>query len=112
MAEALQDLITKNAKNNEIEDVDQEARGAQDDEDSDTNAVKPPKKNGECNDDKNKDDNNNNKQHPFRTHGSHPGGATRRMRMRRMMRLKTRWTEMRKKMGTTSGTGMLTMAMR
>lgn len=44
MAEALQDLITKNAKNNEIEDVDQEARGAQDDEDSDTNAVKPPKK--------------------------------------------------------------------
>lgn len=44
MAEALQDLITKNAKNNEIEDVDQEARGAQDDEDSDTNAVKPQKK--------------------------------------------------------------------
>lgn len=34
------------------------------------------------------------------------------MRMRRMMRLKTRWTEMRKKMGTTSGTGMLTTAMR
>uniref|UniRef100_A0A3B4FZK5 Secretogranin-3 n=1 Tax=Pundamilia nyererei TaxID=303518 RepID=A0A3B4FZK5_9CICH len=27
VAEALQDLITKNAKNNEIEDVDQEARG-------------------------------------------------------------------------------------
>lgn len=46
VAEALQDLITKNAKNNEIEDVDQEARGAQDDEDSDTNADtwEPPRR--------------------------------------------------------------------
>lgn len=44
MAEALQELITKNAKNNEIEDVDQETKGVQDDEDSDTNMVKPLKK--------------------------------------------------------------------
>lgn len=39
MAEALQDLITKNAKNNEIDDIDsidQEARGEQGDQDSDT----------------------------------------------------------------------------
>lgn len=42
MAEALQDLITKNAKNNEIEDIennDQEPRGEQDDQGSDTNPV-------------------------------------------------------------------------
>ncbi|XP_028257714.1 secretogranin-3 [Parambassis ranga] len=40
VAEALQDLITKNAKNNEIEDVesnDQQTRGEQDDQGSDTN---------------------------------------------------------------------------
>ncbi|XP_070765073.1 secretogranin-3 isoform X1 [Enoplosus armatus] len=40
VAEALQDLITKNAKNNEIEDIesnDQEARGEQDDQGSDAN---------------------------------------------------------------------------
>ncbi|XP_038557712.1 secretogranin-3 isoform X1 [Micropterus salmoides] len=40
VAEALQDLITKNAKNNEIEDIesnDQETRGEQDDQGSDTN---------------------------------------------------------------------------
>ncbi|XP_074522261.1 secretogranin-3 isoform X1 [Halichoeres trimaculatus] len=40
VAEALQDLITKNAKNNEIEDTennDQERRGEQDDQGSDTN---------------------------------------------------------------------------
>ncbi len=45
MAEALQDLITKNAKNNEVEDVesnDQEMRGEQDDQSSIT--VKPAKK--------------------------------------------------------------------
>lgn len=42
MAEALQDLITKNAKNNEVEDVesnDQEMKGEQDDQSSIT--VKP-----------------------------------------------------------------------
>lgn len=46
VAEALQDLITKNAKNNEIEDADQETRGAQDDEDSDTNTDtwEPPRR--------------------------------------------------------------------
>lgn len=47
VAEALQDLITKNAKNNEIEDVesnDQETRGEQDDQGSDANTVKPAKK--------------------------------------------------------------------
>lgn len=46
MAEALQDLITKNAKNNEIEDVesnDQQTRGEQDDQGSDTNSVTPRK---------------------------------------------------------------------
>lgn len=40
VAEALQDLITENAKNNEIEDVesnDQETRGEQDDQGSDAN---------------------------------------------------------------------------
>ncbi|CAJ1049394.1 secretogranin-3 [Xyrichtys novacula] len=40
VAEALQDLISKNAKNNEIEDIennDQEPRGEQDDQGSDTN---------------------------------------------------------------------------
>lgn len=43
MAEALQDLITKNAKNNEIEDVEsdnQDTRGVQDDQGSDANKVK------------------------------------------------------------------------
>lgn len=43
MAEALQDLITKNAKNNEIEDTesnDQETRGEQDGQGSDANTVK------------------------------------------------------------------------
>ncbi|XP_030613992.1 secretogranin-3 isoform X2 [Archocentrus centrarchus] len=46
VAEALQDLITKNAKNNEIEDADQETRGAQDNEDSDTNTDtwEPPRR--------------------------------------------------------------------
>lgn len=42
MAEALQDLITKNAKNNEIEDTesnDQEIRGEQDGQGSDANTV-------------------------------------------------------------------------
>ena len=46
VAEALQDLITKNAKNNEIEDIesnDQETRGEQDDQGSDTNTVKTAK---------------------------------------------------------------------
>lgn len=43
MAEALQDLITKNAKNNEIDDDnsdDQETKGEQDAQGSDTNKVK------------------------------------------------------------------------
>lgn len=43
VAEALQDLITKNAKNNEIEDVesnDRDVRGEQDDQGSDTNMVR------------------------------------------------------------------------
>lgn len=43
MAEALQDLITKNAKNNEIEDIesnDRDVRGEQDDQGSDTNMVR------------------------------------------------------------------------
>ncbi|XP_005746932.1 secretogranin-3 isoform X2 [Pundamilia nyererei] len=58
VAEALQDLITKNAKNNEIEDVDQEARGAQDDEDSDTNADtwEPPRRHYEEDEDEEDDE--------------------------------------------------------
>lgn len=46
VAEALQDLITKNARNNEIEDmesVDRESRGDQDDLGSDTDAWEPPR---------------------------------------------------------------------
>lgn len=46
MAEALQDLITKNAKNNEIEDIesnDRDAREEQDDQGSDTNMVRSAK---------------------------------------------------------------------
>uniref|UniRef100_A0A3B4XPS8 Secretogranin-3 n=1 Tax=Seriola lalandi dorsalis TaxID=1841481 RepID=A0A3B4XPS8_SERLL len=46
VAEALQDLITKNAKNNEIEDLetnDQDTEGEQDDQGSDANTVKPAK---------------------------------------------------------------------
>lgn len=42
VAEALQELITKNAKNNEIEDIesnDRDVRGEQDDQGSDTNMV-------------------------------------------------------------------------
>ncbi|XP_035508333.1 secretogranin-3 isoform X2 [Morone saxatilis] len=49
VAEALQDLITKNAKNNEIEDIEsngQETRGEQDDQESDANADtwEPPRR--------------------------------------------------------------------
>ncbi|KAM6942640.1 secretogranin-3 [Xenentodon cancila] len=47
VAEALQDLITKNAKDNEIEDIesnDQETRGEQDDQDFDTDAWEPPRR--------------------------------------------------------------------
>ncbi|XP_012706619.2 secretogranin-3 [Fundulus heteroclitus] len=47
VAEALQDLITKNAKNNEIEDmesVDQETRGEQDDLGADADAWEPPRR--------------------------------------------------------------------
>ncbi|KAG7218257.1 hypothetical protein INR49_007250 [Caranx melampygus] len=47
VAEALQDLITKNAKNNEIEDVnsnEQDTRGEQDDQGSDTDAWEPPRR--------------------------------------------------------------------
>lgn len=43
VAEALQDLIAKNARNNEIDDIesnDQETRGEQDDQGSDANRVK------------------------------------------------------------------------
>lgn len=43
MAEALQDLITKNAKNNEIEDMesnDQDTRAEEDDQGSDANVVR------------------------------------------------------------------------
>lgn len=46
MAEALQELITKNAKNNEIEDIesnDQDVRGEQDDQASDANLVRSAK---------------------------------------------------------------------
>lgn len=46
VAEALQDLIAKNARNNEIDDVesnDQETRGEQDDQGSDANRVKSVK---------------------------------------------------------------------
>lgn len=46
VAEALQDLITKNAKNNEIEDIesnDRDAREEQDDQGSDTNMVRSAK---------------------------------------------------------------------
>lgn len=46
MAEALQDLIAKNAKNNEIEDIesnDQDVKGEQDDQGSDANTVKQEK---------------------------------------------------------------------
>lgn len=44
MAEALQDLITKNAKINEIEDMesnDRDVREEQDDQGSDANMVRP-----------------------------------------------------------------------
>lgn len=44
VAEALQELITKNAKKNEIEDIgidDREVTGEQDDQGLDTNTVKP-----------------------------------------------------------------------
>ncbi|XP_071345136.1 secretogranin-3 isoform X2 [Trachinotus anak] len=49
VAEALQDLITKNAKNNEIEDIesnDQDTRGEQDDQGSDANTDtwEPPRR--------------------------------------------------------------------
>ncbi|MED6254530.1 Secretogranin-3 [Ataeniobius toweri] len=47
VAEALQDLITKNAKNNEIEDMesmDQESRGEQDDLGPDMDAWEPPRR--------------------------------------------------------------------
>uniref|UniRef100_H3CVV7 Secretogranin-3 n=1 Tax=Tetraodon nigroviridis TaxID=99883 RepID=H3CVV7_TETNG len=49
VAEALQDLITKNAKNNEIEDTesnDRDVRGEQDDQGSDTNVVRSAKTRG------------------------------------------------------------------
>ncbi|XP_043990376.1 secretogranin-3 isoform X2 [Gambusia affinis] len=44
VAEALQDLITKNAKNNEIEDMDRESRGEQDDVGSDTDTWETPRR--------------------------------------------------------------------
>ncbi|KAM4597300.1 secretogranin-3 [Fundulus diaphanus] len=47
VAEALQDLITKNAKNNEIEDmesIDQETRGEQEDLGPDADAWEPPRR--------------------------------------------------------------------
>ncbi|XP_074476170.1 secretogranin-3 isoform X1 [Sebastes fasciatus] len=69
VAEALQDLITKNAKNNEIEDVEsdnQDTRGVQDDQGSDANkdTWEPPRRSykedeedeEEENDDENEDE--------------------------------------------------------
>ncbi|XP_072236998.1 secretogranin-3 isoform X2 [Leuresthes tenuis] len=47
VAEALQDLITKNAKNNEIEDIesnDEDVRGEQDDQGSDKDTWEPPRR--------------------------------------------------------------------
>lgn len=44
MAEALQDLISKNAKNNEVEEIesnDQDPKGEQDDQGTDADTVKP-----------------------------------------------------------------------
>lgn len=46
MAEALQDLISKNAKNNEVEDVEsneQDPKAEQEDQGTDADTVKPPK---------------------------------------------------------------------
>lgn len=46
MAEALQDLIAKNAKNNEVEDIasnSQEPKGEQDEQGSDADTVKQEK---------------------------------------------------------------------
>ncbi|KAM9408732.1 secretogranin-3 [Pholidichthys leucotaenia] len=45
VAEALQDLITKNAKKNEIDDIDQETRGERDEQgsDADTDTWEPPR---------------------------------------------------------------------
>ncbi|XP_053178579.1 secretogranin-3 [Scomber japonicus] len=54
VAEALQDLITKNAKNNEVEDTDnndQETRGQEDDQDSDANVDTWEQPNRRYNDD-------------------------------------------------------------
>uniref|UniRef100_UPI0037E7B1FD secretogranin-3 isoform X1 n=1 Tax=Semicossyphus pulcher TaxID=241346 RepID=UPI0037E7B1FD len=61
VAEALQDLITKNAKNNEIEDVesnDQETRGEQDDQGSDANTDtwEPPRRRYDNEEDEEEDD--------------------------------------------------------
>uniref|UniRef100_A0A1A7XR27 Secretogranin-3 n=2 Tax=Iconisemion striatum TaxID=60296 RepID=A0A1A7XR27_9TELE len=47
VAEALQDLITKNAKNNEVEDmenIDQDTGGEQDDQGADVDTWEPPKR--------------------------------------------------------------------
>lgn len=85
MAEALQDLITKNAKNNEIEDIesnDRDAREEQDDQGSDTNMVRSAKY--LC-DDKEEDGNS---RHPgiiSRMRGSHPEAVTMKTRIRRGM---------------------------
>uniref|UniRef100_A0A3B4ZRY1 Secretogranin-3 n=1 Tax=Stegastes partitus TaxID=144197 RepID=A0A3B4ZRY1_9TELE len=59
VAEALQDLITKNAKNNEIEDTesnDQETRGEQDDQGLDTDAFEPPRRRYNEDDDEEEED--------------------------------------------------------
>ncbi|XP_037546331.1 secretogranin-3 [Nematolebias whitei] len=59
VAEALQDLITKNAKNNEIEDVDQnqDTGGEQGDQSPDTDTWEPPRRRyNEDEDDEEEDD--------------------------------------------------------
>ncbi|XP_031702371.1 secretogranin-3 isoform X2 [Anarrhichthys ocellatus] len=61
VAEALQDLITKNARNNEIEDVDsndQETRGEQDvqDSDADKDTWEPPRRSYNEDDEEENDD--------------------------------------------------------
>lgn len=122
MAEALQDLITKNAKNNEIEDIesnDQEIRGEQDEQGSDADTVKPVKVTIIDRTIRMKTITVKNSFGISRTHGSHPGAATaktRRTRKKMMMRSRTRWTGMQEKRGatrpTTPGTKTPRRAMR
>lgn len=60
VAEALQDLITKNAKNNEIEDIksnDEDNEGEQDDQGSDTDVWEPPRRRYNVEEDEEEDNN-------------------------------------------------------